>query len=157
MNNLHLEVQLKWLVIRQSADHYYLWCKTHKDLAHQLKELQKVEQRVLYIEGELNALAEKEVGVKAHLAALEATDVHFQGLVLKIVHTLTTHLAQLNLSWQIISSFLLPRGSVGGGGTGPSNDVAEPVGDSVRTTSSSVTVRGLGCLVERLSMGGTPA
>ena len=65
------------MVICQSADHYYLWHETHKDLAHQLKELQRVEQRVLYIERELNALELKGEGVKEHLAALEATDMRF--------------------------------------------------------------------------------
>ena len=70
-----MEVQPKWLVIHQLVDYYYLWRETHGDLAHQLKELQKVEQRVLYIERELNALALKEEGVKECLAALEATNV----------------------------------------------------------------------------------
>ena len=99
VNSLHLEVQPKWLVIRQLADHYYLWRKIHKDLAHQLKELQKVEQRVLYIERELNALELKGEGVKERLAALEATDMRFRGLVLKIVCNLMTHSAQLDLFW----------------------------------------------------------
>ena len=59
------------------------------------------------------------------------TDVRFHELVLKIVCILHTHLAQLDLFWQIISSFLLTGGSCnGGGGTGPSNDVVEPEGES---------------------------
>ena len=116
-------------MVHQSADHYYLWRQTHKDLAHQLKELQRVEQRVLYIKRELNALELKGEGVKECLAALEATDTRFRGLVLKIVHNLTTHSAQLDLFWQIISSLLLSGRSVGGGGTGPSHDVVESEGE----------------------------
>ena len=78
-----------------------------------------MEQRVLYIERELNTLELKGEGVKECLAALEATDTRFRGLVLKIVHNLTTHLAQLDLFWQIISSLLLPGRSVSGGGVDP--------------------------------------
>ena len=89
-----------------------------------------MEQRVLYIEWELNVLELKGEGVRERLAALEATDTRFRGLVLKIVHNLTTHSAQLDLFWQIISSLLLSGRSVGGGGTGPSNDAAEPEGGS---------------------------
>ena len=124
-------------MIRQSADHYYLWRETHKDLAHQLKELQKVEQRVLYVERELNALELKGEGVKERLAALEATNTRFRGLVLKIVRNLTTHSAQLDLFWQIISSLLLSSRSVGGGGTGPSHVAVEPEGESGSGSPSS--------------------
>ena len=97
-----------------------------------------MEQWVLYIERELNALAVREEGVKERLAALEVTDARFRGLVLKIVCTLHTHLAQLDLFWQLISSFLLTGGSCnGGGGTGPSNDAVEPEGESGLGSPSS--------------------
>ena len=96
-----------------------------------------MEQRVLYIERELAALELKGEGVRERLAALEATDTRFRGLVLKIVWNLTTHLAQLDLFWQIIPSLLLSGRSVGGGGTGPSHVAAEPEGESRSGSPSS--------------------
>ena len=78
-----------------------------------------MEQRVLYVERELAALAIREEGVYEHLLALEAIDSRMQGLVFKMIRTLLTHSTQDDLIWQLISSFLFTRGSrVSGGGTG---------------------------------------
>ena len=34
----------KWLVVGQYNDHFHLWKEVHKDIAHQLNELQLVER-----------------------------------------------------------------------------------------------------------------
>ena len=40
----------KWIVVGHHDDHFYLWKEIHKDVAHQLNELQKVERWVEEVE-----------------------------------------------------------------------------------------------------------
>ena len=40
----------KWLVVGQHNDYFHLWKEVHKDIAHQLNELQQVEARVSAVE-----------------------------------------------------------------------------------------------------------
>ena len=40
----------------QHNDHFHLWKEIHKDVAHQLAELQKVEHRVEQVEQRLQGL-----------------------------------------------------------------------------------------------------
>ena len=54
----------KWIVVGHHNDHFHLWKETHKDVAHQLNELQKVEHWVEQVEHCLQGLSIQVEGVE---------------------------------------------------------------------------------------------
>ena len=54
----------KWVVVGQHNDHFHLWKEIHKDVAHQLNKLQKVEQQVSEVEGRMQGLSIRMEGVE---------------------------------------------------------------------------------------------
>ena len=47
----------KWLVVGQHNDHFHLWKEAHKDIAHQLNELQQAEAGVSAMEHRMGGLS----------------------------------------------------------------------------------------------------
>ena len=61
----------KWIVVGQRNDHFHLWKEVHKDIAHQLNELQLVERRVMEIECRMGSLSLQVEGVEVQVAEQE--------------------------------------------------------------------------------------
>ena len=51
-------------MVGQHDDHFHLWKEVHKDIAHQLNELQKVECQVEWVEQRLQGLLIQMEGVE---------------------------------------------------------------------------------------------
>ena len=61
----------KWIVVGQHNNHFHLWKEVHKDIAHQLNELQLVERRVVDIEHRMGSLSLQVKGVEVRVAEQE--------------------------------------------------------------------------------------
>ena len=55
----------KWIVVGQHNDYFHLWKEVHKDITHQLNELQLVERRVVEVECWIGGLSLQMEGVRA--------------------------------------------------------------------------------------------
>ena len=93
-------------------DHFHLWKEVHKDIAHQLSELQKVAQRVGEMEKRMGRLSIQVDGVEVRVAEQEVVGNRLSRLVLWMVGGVLHTLAKVEFLQQLVSSFL----SFGGGG-----------------------------------------
>ena len=72
----------KWIVVGQHNDHFHLWKEVHKDVAHQLNELQLVEWRVVEVECRIGSLSLQVEGVEVRVAEQEVVGNRLLRLVL---------------------------------------------------------------------------
>ena len=92
-------------------DHFHLWKEVHKDIAHQLGELQKVSHRVGEIEKCMGRLSIQVDGVEVRVAEQEVVGNRLSRLVLWSVGGILHTLAKVDFLQHLVSSFL----SFGGG------------------------------------------
>ena len=102
----------KWIVVGQHNDHFHLWKEVHKDIAHQLNELQLVERRVTEIECRMGGLSLQVEGVEVRVAEQEVVGNRVLRLVLWSVGGVLHLMAKVDFLQYFVSSFL----SFGGGG-----------------------------------------
>ena len=106
-------------------DHFHLWKEVHKDIAHQLAELQKVAHRLGEVEKRMGQLSIQVDGVEVWVAEQEVVGNRLSRLVLWTVGGVFHTLAKVEFLQQLVSSFL----SFGGGGDdgpGSSDGTDEP-------------------------------
>ena len=60
-----------WIVVGHHDDPFHLWKEIHKDMAHQLNGLEKVEHHVEQVEHHLNGLSIQVEGVEMQVAEQE--------------------------------------------------------------------------------------
>ena len=72
----------KWIVVGQHNNHFHLWKEVHKDIAHQLNELQLVERRVVEIERRMGGLSLQVEGIEVWVAEQEVVGDRVLRLVL---------------------------------------------------------------------------
>ena len=101
----------KWIVVGQHNDHFHLWKEVHKDIAHQLSELQLVERRVTDIERWMGGLSLQVEGVEVRVAEQEVVGNRVLRLVLWSVGGVLHLMAKVDFLQHLVSSFL----SFGGG------------------------------------------
>ena len=106
----------KWIVVGQHNDHFHLWKEVHKDIAHQLNELQLVEWRVVEIEHRMRSLSLQIEGVEVQVAEQEVVGDRVSRLVLWSVGGVLHLMAKVDFLQQLVTSFLSFRG---GGSEGP--------------------------------------
>ena len=102
----------KWIVVGQHNDNIHLWKEVHKDIAHQLNELQLVERRVVEIERQMGSLSLQVEGVEVRVAEQEVVGDRVSRLVLWSVGEVLHLMAKVDFLQHLITSFL----SFGGGG-----------------------------------------
>ena len=103
----------KWIVVGQHNDHFHLWKEVHRDIAHQLNELQLVEWRVVEIERQMGSLSLQVKGVEVRVAEQEVVGDQVSRLVLWSVGGVLHLMAKVDFLQHLITSFL----SFGGGGS----------------------------------------
>ena len=103
----------KWIVVGQHNDHFHLWKEVHKDIAHQLNELQLVEWRVVEIERQMRSLSLQVEGVEVQVAEQEVVGDRVSRLVLWSVGGVLHLMAKVDFLQHLVTSFL----SFGGGGS----------------------------------------
>ena len=101
----------KWIIIGQHNNHFHLWKEVHKDIAHQLNELQLVEQRVVEVERQLGSLSLQVEGVEVRVAEQEVVGNRLSRLVLWSVGGVLHLTAKVDFLQHLVTSFL----SFGGG------------------------------------------
>ena len=101
----------KWIVVGQHNDHFHLWKEVHKDVAHQLNELQLVERRVVEVEHRLGSLSLQVEGVEVRVAEQEVVGDRLSRLVLWSVGGVLHLMAKVDFLQHLVTSFL----SFGGG------------------------------------------
>ena len=107
-------------------DHFHLWKEVHKDIAHQLAELQKVAHRLGEVEKQMGRLSIQVDGVEVRVAEQEVVGNRLSRLVLWTVGGVLHTLAKVEFLQQLVSSFL----SFGGGsddGPGSPGGTNEPL------------------------------
>ena len=106
----------KWIVVGQHNNHFHLWKEVHKDIAHQLNELQLVERRVVEVERRMGSLSLQVEGVEVRVAEQEVVGDRVSRLVLWSVGGVLHLMAKVDFLQHLVTSFL----SFGGGsGEGP--------------------------------------
>ena len=103
----------KWIVVGQHNDHFHLWKEVHKDIAHQLNELQLVEWRVVEIECRMGSLSLQVEGMEVRVAEQEVVGDRVSRLVLWSVGGVLHLMAKVYFLQHLVTSFL----SFGGGGS----------------------------------------
>ena len=101
----------KWIVVGQHNNHFHLWKEVHKDIAHQLNELQLVEWRVVEIERRMGSLSLQVEGVEVQVAEQEVIGDRVSRLVLWSVGGVLHLMAKVDFLQHLVTSFL----SFGGG------------------------------------------
>ena len=92
-------------------DHFHLWKEVHKDIAHQLGELQKVAHRLGEVEKRMGRLSIQVDGVEVRVAEQEVVGNRLSRLVLWNVGAVLHAVAKVDFLQHLVSSFL----SFGGG------------------------------------------
>ena len=92
-------------------DHFHLWKEVHKDIAHQLGELQKVAHRLGEVEKRMGRLSIQVDSVEVRVAEQEVVGNRLLRLVLWSVGAILHALAKVDFLQHLVSSFL----SFGGG------------------------------------------
>ena len=126
-----------WVVVSQGEDRQIMWGEAHKEMAHQLGEIQKMEKRLNEMESRMGILSIAEDGLEGRVNVLEQGSNRVMRLVLKITRTLAGQSTQLDLSWQFLTAFLLPGRLRTGGGTGPADGGPIPEGGSGQGSPAS--------------------
>ena len=101
----------KWIVVGQHNNHFHLWKEVHKDITHQLNELQLVERRVVEIERRMGSLSLQVEGVEVRVAEQEVVGDRVSRLVLWSVGGVLHLMAKVDFLQHLVTSFL----SFGGG------------------------------------------
>ena len=97
----------KWIVVGQHNDHFHLWKEVHKDIAHQLNELQLVEWRVTEVECRMGSLSLQVEGVEVRVAEQEVVGDRVSRLVLWSVGGVLHLMAKVDFLQHLVTSFLL--------------------------------------------------
>ena len=106
----------KWIIVGQHNNYFHLWKEVHKDIAHQLNELQLVEWRVVEVECQIGSLSLQVEGVEVRVAEPEVVGNRLSRLVLWSMGGVLHVMAKVDFFQHLITSFL----SFGGGsGEGP--------------------------------------
>ena len=106
----------KWIIVGQHNDHFHLWKEVHKDITHQLNELQLVEWRVVEVERRVGSLSLQVEGVGVWVVEQEVVGDQVSRLVLWSVGGVLYLMAKVDFLQHLVTSFL----SFGGGsGEGP--------------------------------------
>ena len=87
-------------------NHFHLWKEVHKDIAHQLGELQKVAHRLGKVERQMGRLLIQVDGVEVQVAEQEVVGNRLSRLVLWTVGGVLHTLAKVDFLQQLVSSFL---------------------------------------------------
>ena len=69
----------KSIVVGQHNNHFHLWKEVHKDIVHQLNELQLVERRVVEVESWIGSLSLQVEGVEVRVAEQEIVGNRLSG------------------------------------------------------------------------------
>ena len=96
----------KWTVVGQHNNHFHLWKEVHKDIAHQLNELQQVEARVSTLERRMGGLSLQVEGVEVHVAEQEVVGNRLLRLVLWSVGGVLHLMAKVDFLQHLVTSFL---------------------------------------------------
>ena len=102
----------KWIVVGQHNNHFHLWKEVHKDIAHQLNELQLVEWRVVEVECQIGSLSLQVDGVEVRVTEQEVIGNRLSRLVLWSVGGVLHLMAKVDFLQHLVTSSL----SFGGGG-----------------------------------------
>ena len=103
-------------MVGQHNNHFHLWKEVHKDIAHQLNELQQVEARVSVMECQMGGLSLQVEGVEVQVAEQEVVGNRLSRLALWSVGGVLHLMAKADFLQHLVTSFL----SFGGGsGEGP--------------------------------------
>ena len=116
----------KWIVVSQHNNHFHLWKEIHKDIAHQLNELQQVEARVSGLECRLGGLSLQVEGVEVQVAEQEVVGNRLLRLVLWSMGGVLHLMAKVDFLQHLVTSFL-SFGGGGGEGLGSPNGPDEPL------------------------------
>ena len=90
----------------QHNDHFHLWKEVHKDIAHQLNELQKVECQVEQVEQRLQGLLIQMEGVEVRVVEQGVLGDIVGRLVLCCIGALHHQMAKTDFLQHLVSSFL---------------------------------------------------
>ena len=118
-------------------DHFHLWKEVHKDIAHQLGELQKVAQRLGEVERRMGRLSIQVDGVEVRVAEQEVVGNRLSRLVLWSVGTILHTLAKVDFLQHLVSSFLSFGGGDSEGPRSPDGSNEPPSGPGSGSPPSS--------------------
>ena len=118
-------------------DHFHLWKEVHKDIAHQLGELQKVAHRLGEVEKRMGRLSIQVDGVEVRVAEQEVVGNRLLRLVLWSVGTILHALAKVDFLQHLVSSFLSFGGGDGDGPRSPDGSDEPPSGPGSGSSPSS--------------------
>ena len=117
-------------------DHFHLWKEVHKDIAHQLAELQKVAHRLGEVGKRMGRLSIQVDGVEVRVAEQEVVGNRLSRLVLWTVGGVLHTLAKVEFLQQLVSSFLSFGGGSDDGFGLPDGTTGPPRGPGPRSSPS---------------------
>ena len=118
-------------------DHFHLWKEVHKDIAHQLGELQKVAHRLGEVEKRMGRLSIQVDGVEVRVAEQEVVGNRLSRLVLWSVGAILHALAKVDFLQHLVSSFLSFGGGDSDGPRSPDGSDEPPPGPGSGSPPSS--------------------
>ena len=118
-------------------DHFHLWKEVHKDIAHQLTELQEVAHCLGEVEKRMGRLSIQVDGVEVQVAEQEVVGNRLSRLVLWTVGGVLHTLAKVEFLQQLVSSFLSFGGGSDDGPGSPDGTNEPPRGPGLRSPPSS--------------------
>ena len=118
-------------------DHFHLWKEVHKDIAHQLGELQKVAHRLGEVEKRMGRLSIQVDGVEVRVAEQEVVGNRLSRLVLWSVGAILHSLAKVDFLQHLVSSFLSFGGGDSDGPRSPDGPDEPPSGPGSGSPPSS--------------------
>ena len=127
----------KWIVVGSHDDHFHLWKEVHKDIGHQLAELQKVAHRLDEVERRMGQLSIQVDGVEVQVAEQEVVGNRLSRLVLWSVGAVLHALAKVDFLQHLVSSFLSFGGGDSEGPRSPDGPDEPPSGSGPGSPPSS--------------------
>ena len=127
----------KWIVVGSHDDHFHLWKEVHKDIAHQLVELQRVAHRLGEVEKRMGRLSIQVDGVEVRVAEQEVVGNRLSRLVLWSVGAILHTLAKEDFLQHLVSSFLSFGGGDSDGPRSPDGSDEPPSGSGPGSAPSS--------------------
>ena len=118
-------------------DHFHLWKEVHKDIAHQLGELQKVAHWLGEVERQMGRLSIQVDGVEVRVAEQEVVGNQLSRLVLWSVGGILHTLAKVDFLQHLVSSFLSFGGGDSEGPRSPDGPDEPPSGSGSGSSPSS--------------------